>query len=425
MMKNLLFLDELRAQSHVFVACSGGIDSMVLLHFLHEAGMAVHALHCNFQLRGVASDADETFVQACCEKLHIPISIKRFDTNTLKKNSEQSIQQLARDLRYAWFDEVLNNHPNSLLCTAHHRDDHEEQVWLRLLASGRILDLGGILAQRDSIRRPLLNTTKDELLAYAQVQGLLWREDASNATNAYTRNKIRNELKPMLSSIDPRNRLAALKLASEVQKMRLESLEILHKKFGSSLYKREFFVSSDFWEEQLSVIKELLLEAWRGSNAQLYEIERFYKNAQFGNSLTLAAGFYLLRENDGLWFGYEPADEFKSMEIDWANSENHAFCKIYQTENKTDKILHAFETGDTISIAKISTGETFHFPDGKSRKLKKLFNDLRWKHFERKKALGWYLNGKLIGIIKPFEDSTLELVIKRNIELIKIIKFMK
>jgi len=424
-MKNVLFIEELKAHKKVFVACSAGLDSTVLLDFLHRNGVLTHALHCNFQLRAVESDDDEIFIKHFCNKRGIPIDTKGFNTKSLKKNSRQSIQQLARDLRYSWFDAMLQTYEDSLLCTAHHLDDHEEQVWLRLLASGRILDLGGILAQRDSIRRPLLNTTKDELLAYAQFHSLSWREDASNATNDYTRNKIRNALKPILNSIDPRNRSAALKLASEVQKMRLESLEILHKKFGSSLYKSEFFVSSDFWEQQLSVVKEVLLEAWRGSNAQLYEIERFYKNAQYGNCLNLAAGFYLLRENDGLWFGCEPADEFKPIEIDCVHSENNVFYEIYQTENKTAKILHTLEIGDKISVAKISTGETFHFPDGKSRKLKKLFNDLSWKHFERKKALGWYLNGKLIGIIKPFEDSTLELVIKSNVELIKIIKFMK
>lgn len=425
MMKKLLFLDELRAQSNVFVACSGGIDSMVLLHFLHGAGMAVHALHCNFQLRGDESDADETFVQACCENLHIPISIKRFDTNILKKNDAQSIQQLARDLRYSWFDELLENHPNSLLCTAHHRDDHEEQVWMRLLSSGRILDLGGILSQRDSIRRPLMNIAKIELFDYAEAHGISWREDESNSQTDYTRNKIRHDLNPVLQNIDSRHHAAALRLADEVQKIRKEGDQILRKNLGNTIAQGEFLVSSQFWENQLFLTKELLLETWRNSNTQLDEIERFYQHAKWGSRLELPDGYYIIRENKGLWFGQHALDEFQILEIHWTEPTKEKTYDVQQVDCQTEKIAHSINLTDRLYIKPIDIGDELHFANGKIRKIKKVFNDEKWMHHERKKALGWYLNNKLIGIIKPFEVNALELAQKSSGKMMKIIKFQK
>jgi len=424
-MKNLLFLDELRNSSKIFVACSGGIDSMVLLECLYREGLPVHALHCNFQLRGAASDADEEFVRDYCKQKNIPFTAERFETNALKKNSDQSIQQIARDLRYTWFETLLQLEPQALLCTAHHRDDHEEQVWLRVLASGRILDLGGILAQRDSIRRPLLNSTKQEILEYAQNHGITWREDSSNQTTDYTRNIIRHELKPLLNSIDKRHESAALRLAREVQKIRTEGDQILNRQFGEKRAKGEFFVSGDFWENQLFLVKELLLESWRGSNAQLHEIERFYHDAKIGSRLEFQEGFYILREKDGLWFGQHALDAFEALKIDWSRPHKTTHYEVQHIENDTDDRIHLCNPHDLLEIRKIDSGETMHFSDGKQRKLKKIFNDEKWPQHERMKALGWYLNEKLIGVINPQALNILELGEKSSGKMTKIIKFPK
>ena len=424
-MKNLLFLDELRNQNKIFVACSGGIDSMVLLDRLHREGLPVHALHCNFQLRGASSDADEVFVQDYSKKINIPFTIQRFDTNALKKNSNQSIQQLARDLRYTWFEKLLQEYPSSLVCTAHHLDDHEEQVWLRILASGRILDLGGILAQRDAFRRPLLNCSKAEILTYAQTHTLSWREDSSNLSTDYTRNKIRHELKPVLAAIDKRHEKAALKLAEEVQKIRLEGIQILKKNFGEALFRGEFYVSNSFWENQLSLIKEILLETWRGSSAQLSELERFYREAKIGSRLELPEGFYSLRENDGLWLGQHTLDVYETQNIIWSQVHATDEYEVQHHNAVIDQDIFMVNADDQLDIRVLDRGAVMHYSNGKQRKVKKIFNNEHWKQHERKKALGWYLNDKLIGIIRPFQPSTLNLGIKSSRKLIKIIKFSK
>lgn len=424
-MKNFRFLDELKAQERVFVACSGGLDSTVLLDYLHREKVPVHALHCNFQLRGADSDADEAFIMAFCIHRKIPFDFERFDIQSLKKNSQQSIQQIARNLRYSWFENILSKNSNSLLCTAHHLDDHEEQVWMRILASGRILDLGGILAQRDAVRRPLISLSKEEIYVYAKVHNLTWREDTSNNETFYTRNKIRHNLKPVLNSIDPRNRSAALKLADEVQQIRTACTQILERNFGKDLYYKAFFVSNEFWENQLYLMKELLLESWRGSNAQLQEVERFYQYAQIGSCLELSNGFYIILEKDGLWFGQKQTEIFVPIQIDWMEPKVLAHYEVTHRKSTKADFLHTINSDDTIFIKKIISAKVLHLPNGKVRKLKKLFNEQKWKHVDRRNALGWYLNNNLIGVINPTDTSTWNLTINTADILVEIIKKSK
>lgn len=424
-MKNFRFLEELKAQKIVFVACSGGLDSTILLDYLHREKVSVHALHCNFQLRGADSDADEAFISDFCIHRKIPFDCQKFDVQSLKKNSRQSIQQIARNLRYSWFENILSKNSNSLLCTGHHLDDHEEQVWLRILASGRILDLGGILAQRDAVRRPLIAISKEEIYRYAKVHNLPWREDISNDETFYTRNKIRHDLKPVLDSIDPRNRSAALKLANEVQKIRTACTQILERNFGNDLYYKAFFVSTEFWENQLYLMKELLLEAWRGSNSQLQEIERFHKNAQIGSCLELSDGFYIILENDGLSFGQKQSEIFDPIQIDWMEPKVIEHYEVCHGKSTNADFLYTVNSDDTIFIKKIISGDLLHLPNGRVRKLKKLFNEQKWKHVDRRNALGWYLNNVLIGVINPNDTSTWKLTMNTEDILVEIIKKSK
>lgn len=422
-MKNLLFLDELRNSNKIFVACSGGIDSMVLLECLYREGLPIHALHCNFQLRGAASDADEIFVKEYCESKNIPFTAERFDTKSLKKNSEQSIQQLARDLRYTWFETLLQLESHALLCTAHHRDDHEEQVWLRLLASGRILDLGGILSKREAIRRPLLSISKNEIHQYAVEQKISWREDSSNATSDYTRNKIRHELKPILDNFDKRNQIATLRLAEEVQKIRSQSLDIIQNHLGKDLRKGEFLVLANFWGNQIYLVKELLLETWNGSNAKLEEVERFYRDAKLGSCLYLNKNYYVLREKDALWFGQQYLDDAHPTRIDWSKPIKNDIYEVQHLEMQEENLLFTLHPEDQLIIKGIGAGEKLYSANGKSREVKKIFNDQKWMHHERKKAQGLYLNNVLIGLLKPFVQYQFKLVEKSSGKMTKIIKF--
>jgi len=393
-MFQLHFSNELLSCSQVFVACSGGIDSMVLVDVLRKMNTSVHVLHCNFGLRGDESDDDESFVRSYCEKNKIPFQVKHFAVSKLKKNENQSIQQLARDLRYNWFDEVIHLHRGALLCTAHHHDDDLEQVLLRLLSSGRILDLGGIAYSRDFIRRPLLKLAKADLLQYAKENNISWREDLSNAETNYTRNKIRLELLPLLKEIDPRYDSALTRLANEVKQLRLEAERLTDAFFISSEFSRGYFMHEKLWIDQLSVFKELFLERWKKSSLGFEEIDKLVdsepgKRVDFGD-------FYVIREKSAFWFGQHSLDEVNRQIINWQQFDSQNSEEI---NLEFSDFVHSIKLGDEIVIDVLISGSKLHLPNGKTRKVKKIFNDQQWLHSSRKKAAGLYINGKLVQLL--------------------------
>ena len=181
------------ASEKLLLAHSGGVDSSVLAQLLLEQNLSFSVAHCNFQLRGSASDADEAFVQDWCKVHNIPFFVKHFDTQTFKKEQKQSTQLAARTLRYQWFETLRTAHGFSTLLTAHHLNDQLETFLMYATRGTGIAGLLGI-SERDWIQRPLSGVTKSAILAYAEKHAIAWREDASNATNAYLRNEIRHQL---------------------------------------------------------------------------------------------------------------------------------------------------------------------------------------------------------------------------------------
>jgi tRNA(Ile)-lysidine synthase len=409
MMLQLNFIDELRACPQVFVACSGGLDSMVLTDLLHKNGVNLHVLHCNFGLRGKDSDDDEIFVEQFCESRNIPCKIKRFDTLSLKKNKEQSIQQLARDLRYAWFESVIESNPGALLCTAHQHDDDIEQVLLRLLSSGRILDMGGIAHSRDYIRRPLLEVKKSDLLQYAKKNNLTWREDSSNAEVNYTRNKIRLELIPLLKEIDPRYESALSRLAHEVKNLRVEAEVLIEKFFLNQTSRKEFLVTEEFWCKQLSLFKELFLESWKNSSAGVEELDKLL-DSEPGKRVDFE-DFYVLREKSGFWFGRHALDEVQRREIQLSDCE---LIQGYQRDKANSKCIHQLKGNEKICIDALSPGAELHYSNGQTRKVKKIFNDEKWSHHRRKKASGIFVDGCLVQLVDFGERGEVFFEIENN-----------
>jgi tRNA(Ile)-lysidine synthase len=401
MMLHLNFIDELRACPQVFVACSGGLDSIVLTDVLHKNAVNVHVLHCNFGLRGEDSNDDEIFVKQFCESRKIPCDIKRFDTLNLKKNKEQSIQQLARDLRYDWFESVVSTHPRALLCTAHHHDDDIEQVLLRLLSSGRILDLGGIAQARDYIRRPLLEVKKSDLLQYATENDLIWREDSSNAEANYTRNKIRLELIPLLKEIDSRYETALSRLAHEVKNLRLEAEVLIEHFFLNQTSRIEFLMPEEFWCKQLSIFKELFLESWKNSSAGVEELDKLL-DSEPGKRVDFE-DFYVLREKSALWFGQHTLDVVQRREIQLSDC---ALVPENQLTPESLKCIHKLNGLEKIVINDLSPGAEMHYENGQTRKVKKIFNDEKWLHHRRKKAAGIFVDGRLIQLVDFGERGT-------------------
>ncbi|WP_114748648.1 tRNA lysidine(34) synthetase TilS [Pleomorphovibrio marinus] len=184
-------------------AISGGIDSVCLAHLLKRCGFQFGLAHCNFQLRGSESDKDEGFVRDLAQSLGVEVLVKRFETITYKKEEGLSTQMAARELRYSWFEELLQNQVCKGVIVAHHADDQVETILLNLLRGSGIEGLYGMAEHRQGIIRPFLPFDRVSIQAYMEKEGLGWREDPTNAQSDYKRNFLRNEVFPVLQKFQP------------------------------------------------------------------------------------------------------------------------------------------------------------------------------------------------------------------------------
>jgi len=190
----------LAKQKRYLIALSGGPDSMVLLTLFKALNLHTEAAHCNFQLRGKESLADELFVKKQCKKLGIKLHTKNFRTKAYCKKNKLGLQEGARILRYEWFNYLLKEFELDFVVTAHHKNDLAETYLFNFLRGTGINGLRGIPAVRNQIIRPLLETDKEEILALANQLKIPYRTDRSNLKDTYSRNYIRLVLMPELET---------------------------------------------------------------------------------------------------------------------------------------------------------------------------------------------------------------------------------
>lgn len=187
----------------LLVTVSGGVDSMVLLHSLLKLKYRCIVAHCNFGLRDAESDGDEHLVTSFCASQQIPLQTIRFDTQTYAKQHKLSIQMAARELRYDWFRKIAHETGCTRIVVAHNANDVAETFFLNLTRGAGLRGLGGIAVMNDKIVRPLLFAPRTEILAYARECNIVFREDSSNSSDKYHRNRIRHRVIPELETINP------------------------------------------------------------------------------------------------------------------------------------------------------------------------------------------------------------------------------
>ena len=201
------------------LALSGGIDSMVLADLLLKTKADFVVAHCNFHLRGEESDGDEKFVHDFAEEHGIQCFVKHFDTEQYAGEQGISIEMAARDLRYAWFEELRQQLGYDKIAVAHHADDQAETFFINLLRGAGLNGLKGMKPQNGVIIRPLLWASREQIRQYAFENQIVWREDHTNAESVYLRNKIRNQLLPVFDELHAEARQGLYKslehLASE------------------------------------------------------------------------------------------------------------------------------------------------------------------------------------------------------------------
>ena len=185
------------------VALSGGADSVALLLLLDEMGYKVHALHCNFHLRGEESDRDERFCEDLCLKKNIPFHRIHFDTLMYAETHKMSVEMAARELRYRYFEQMRKDIGAEGICVAHHQDDTVETVLLNLVRGTGLRGLTGIQPRNGAILRPLLCVTRTEIEAYLATKQQDYVTDSTNLETDFVRNKIRLQVVPLLRQLNP------------------------------------------------------------------------------------------------------------------------------------------------------------------------------------------------------------------------------
>lgn len=187
----------------ILLAVSGGVDSVVMTDLFVRGGISAAILHCNFQLRGNESELDEAFVRSLADSYNIPIFVQRFDTEIHANENGISVQMAARELRYKWFDEMRDYLQYDHIATAHNKNDAVETFFINLGRGTGIKGITGIPVKNNHYIRPLLFLSRKDIYSYARVKGLAYREDSSNASKKYQRNKIRHDIIPAFEELNP------------------------------------------------------------------------------------------------------------------------------------------------------------------------------------------------------------------------------
>lgn len=213
------------------VCCSGGVDSIVLFYLMLSVNKNFVVAHCNFKLRGEDSDGDEEFVKKLCKQNSIEFYSKSFDTKKIKETSKSSIQMIARDLRYDFFDEISSRLNIKHILTAHHLNDSLESFLINISRGSGLDGLTGVPMLNGKIKRPLVEFEKRDILEFATNKKLSWREDSSNKSNSYLRNKIRNKIIPEFDELEGnflknfRNTLNYLKMSNSLIHQKINELK--------------------------------------------------------------------------------------------------------------------------------------------------------------------------------------------------------
>ncbi len=193
----------LSGEKPVVVGISGGADSVALLHILVSLGYKCIAAHCNFNLRGDESFRDEQFTIDFTQRLQVPLCKISFETNKYAQENRLSVEMAARELRYRWFEELLNTYDADAVAVAHHRDDSVETLLINLTRGSGLTGLTGIKPKNGNVVRPLLCVSREDIYAYIENNGLEYVTDSSNSSDIYTRNFIRLKVIPLLEEINP------------------------------------------------------------------------------------------------------------------------------------------------------------------------------------------------------------------------------
>jgi tRNA(Ile)-lysidine synthase len=390
---------------NIKLACSGGMDSVFLFWMLKKSQIPFEVLHINYQLRGADSDGDEGFINDLCQSENIPFRVKRFDTKKIQSEKGKGIQEIARDLRYQWFREIIDEE-NAVVLTAHHQSDSIETSLFNFFRGSSLKGLTGIKNDGNRhIYRPLLFCTKESIKDYLEKTNISYREDASNAKNDYSRNKIRNLILPKIKEIfsdaeqrmqQTQNNLKEIDAFLETQLEFLRKTYIRKRIFGYSINKKiieDHTLTPHIWT--------LLLKEYSHFSSSHFTDLQNYSNGKIieGSPYSLVVG----REEWHLWkkdswhFSEQIVCEKALNGTEITKIIEEDFCTLSPSFNcclDLDKIVFP------ISIRQIKPGD-FFYPEGfhGKKKLKDFLNDKKFDLPEKERILVLTDKEKILAII--------------------------
>ena len=378
-------------QKKIILAISGGIDSVVLAHLLDGLDIPFLMAHCNFQLRGEESEGDQRFVEALSHQLSAPLAVKRFETKAYGKAHGLNTQLAARVLRYQWFETLRKEKGYDYVLTAHQANDSWETFLINTSRGTGLKGLLGIPAQNGAILRPLLPFSREEIHAFATENHICWREDSSNSSDAYTRNKIRHHLSPILKEIHP----LFFKNFEKTQSLLQLTYDFLQESI--SQYRKECFTMGNpivFLIEKLRthphrrfLLHELLSPyGFTDVNA----LERFL---QVSTGKYLASDTHRLLSNRGQWLISEihetPSPAFYLQETDQAIDFPIALSwkKVSQAKPSGAEVIYIDKEKIQfpLCLRKRKEGDLF-FPygmGGQKKVLRKYFKDEKYSLYDK------------------------------------------
>lgn len=390
------------ADSKILVALSGGSDSVALLRVLLQLGFLCEAAHCNFHLRGEESDRDELFVRRMCEELGVKLHVTHFETEHYAQEKGVSIEMAARELRYAWFEEVRCSTQSDVIAVAHHLDDSVETFLLNLSRGTGINGLKGIPVRNGYIVRPFLNVSRDEITDYLEFLHQNYVTDSTNLENVYTRNKIRLDIIPLFRQINPSfcesvsetaNRLSEVAMVyQQAMKDALRRVCISNQIVDINLLKKEISPSC--------VLHEWLFPL--GFNAsQIQDIVRSLGSES--GRLFYAKEWQLLRDREQLIL--RKSDEKKSLPK--LVVERVLRTPEFQISRDSKKAcLDAEKIHFPLELRKWESGDTF-MPYGMkgTKKVRDYLRDKKRSLYEKEEQLVVVSGGKIVWLVNERVDQ--------------------
>lgn len=409
--QNLSFLSNKR----LLLATSGGIDSMVMLDLFKKCGFDIAIAHCNFQLRGKESNDDANFIENYSKENNIPLFTTQFNTKAFAEDFKLSIQVAARELRYKWFYEILESNNYDYVLTAHHADDNIETFLINLSRGSGLEGFTGIPIQNDKTIRPLLNFGREEILNYAKENTIQWREDSSNASYKYLRNKIRQEIIPVLKTLNSNflssfqntieNLQQSISLVDDASRIVYRKV-VLDEENQKKINLKELLQLPNYKAYLYQWLNPFGFKAWD----DIYNLVE----SQSGKQI-FSEGFKILKDRDHLILSPQTEiDKKEKYVIEEGQKEVNfhiklSFCKISSVTNGSNTTIFVDQNKIKypLVLRRWEEGDVF-YPlgmNGKSKKVSKFFKDEKFSLIEKENT--WLLcsDNQIVWIVGIRQDE--------------------